>query len=468
MVRNEQDTILLTLSSVLDAVDCVVLYDTGSTDQTVELVETFCTHHSMPLHVTRGVFVDFSLSRNVLVEFAERYCEYQLHLDSADKLLGGPTLKRFCALYTGAATAFMVFQQWFMGNTSIRFRNLRLMKSGHQWRYKCRVHEMLNRPDFDANRDTVGIDTLFDETPEAASDPDGRPPLTGFVIFQNRTLDNTKTLHRFQRDALMLFEDWQTDPNDTRTLFYLGQTYDHMGDAQRGYLWYHKRVERELEGFTEESLHAHMRLGKLAKRLGMDDEVVEAHYWRAIEFSMRHWGRVLLEPALLLVQMMDARKEFVRAFHLLNSVMNEPYPVMMNLFVDATAYKYNRYHWMGRVAWYVGQFVVGGWNSIIAYRVAQHEIDLKNVKVYLSSGPHAQRWLDEADVARLVRSCPNVEAFDRAWSRGEMDWPDVSLAAPQAVSTSSASSSSQPPTKPSSKQRLQAKRQQQRLMRKAK
>jgi glycosyltransferase involved in cell wall biosynthesis len=487
MMRNEQDTILITLSSVVDTVDCVVVYDTGSTDKTLELVQGYCTAHKLPLYITRGVFVDFSTSRNVLIDYAEPYCEYQLHLDSADKLMGGAQLKQFVRAYSGAATSFMVFQQWFMGKSSIRFRNLRLVKSGFGYRYKCRVHEMLIRPGFDSNVDTVGIDTKFDERPEATNNPDGSTPLSGFVIFQNRTLDNTKTLHRFQRDAVMLYDDWLSDPEETRTLFYLGQTYDHMGDPQRGYLWYHKRVERATKGFNEEVLHAHMRLGKMAQRLGLSDAVAEAHLWDCVQFSMRNWGRVLLEPVLLLVQIMDSRQEFAKAFHLLNSVMNEPYPVSMNLFVDATAYKYARYHWMGRVAWYVGQFVVGGWNAILAHRVGNAEVDLKNVQVYLDSGQSKDSWTGKLDqVHYLIRTCPSIQAFEQAWHTGEMKWPDVTQVGSDVntsalVGNSGVESSFTHPTTATdpkdvsstqgtltSKQKIQHKLQQQRLMRKAK
>lgn len=484
MHKNESATILITLKSVLGCVDCVVCFDTGSTDDTVEVVQRFCKQHKMPLYVIHGAFVDFSTSRNVLLEFAEHHCEYQLHLDSADVLLGGDRLRQFVRNYRGPASAFMLFQQWFMGRSSIRFRNLRLCKSRCGYRYRGRVHEMLIKPDFNPDVDTAGIDTLFDERPEVANDPNGSAPLTGFVVFQNRTLDNTKTLQRFQRDAVMLYEDWKADPNDVRTLFYLGQTYDHMGDPQRGYLWYQKRVDRAMQGFTEETLHALMRLGKLATRMGMDDEVAETYYWRSINFSMKYWGRTLLEPVMLLVGLMDSRREFGKAYHLLTSIMSEPYPVTMNLFVDASAYKYTRYHWMGRVAWYVSQFAVGGWYSVVAYRVNRDDTDMKNLRLYLSISPHEpKKWEDQELLNRLVRSCPSQEAFERAWSLGEMSFPDVEIGPPDVVNTSAegkpavkqaAESQAVGQTGPvqlaslSSKQKMEVKRQQQRLMRKAK
>jgi len=512
MMKNESETILLTLKSVVGVVDCVVCYDTGSTDNTIEIVRDYCKLHNLPLYLTTGAFVDFSTSRNVLIEFAEQYCMFQLHLDSADILLGGDNLKQFVRSYNNGQpvpkrepvltptptptpnpkpqpTSFMIFQQWYMGGTSIRFRNLRLMMSGHGYRYKCRVHEMLMRPGFSGELDTIGVDTKFDERPEATNNPEGSPPLTGFVIFQNRMLDNTKTLHRFQRDAIMLYDDWVSDPEETRTLFYLGQTYDHMGDPQRGYLWYQKRVDpsRELKGFTEESLHAHMRLGKLAERMGMDTTIAERHYWRAMEFSMQFYnGRVLLEPIMLLVRIYDSRKEFVQAFQLLKSIMEEPYPIQMNLFVDATAYKYLRYHWMGRVGLYVGQFILGGWYSVVAYRANKNDADYKNIKVYLSVSPHdVKKWEDEKTLNKLIKSCPDIEAYERCWYQGDMNWPDTEVA-PPVVNTSihntdvpstpvPSSELTQPVPPPNSslnhlsaKQKLQAKRQQQRLLRKSK
>jgi glycosyltransferase involved in cell wall biosynthesis len=488
MMKNEAETILLTIRSVIGTVDCVVCYDTGSTDNTIELVQTCCRQHKLPFYLTTGTFVDFSTSRNVLVEFAEQYCEFQLHLDSADVLLGGANLKMFVQSYrpkpnqpNRSATAFMIFQQWYMGGTSIRFRNLRLMMSGYGYRYRCRVHEMLMKPNFIGEVDTMAIDTKFDESPEATNNPNGTAPMTGFVVFQNRMLDNTKTLKRFQRDAVMLYDDWLSDPEETRTLFYLAQTFDHMGDPQRGYLWYQKRVDpvRELKGFSEESLHAHMRLGKLAQRIGMEDEIAERHYWNAIEFSMKHFnGRVLLEPVMLLVKILDSRKEFAQAFQLLKGIMDEPYPVHMNLFVDATAYKYLRYHWMGRVGWYVGQYIYGGWYAIVAYRANQNEADHQNIKVYLSasSAPIKSKpnWEDEAVLNKLIRSCPSIQAYERCWLIGDMNWPDVDIKPPVVDTSVTTPSVGQPSLESESKvaltakQKLQAKREQQRLMRKAK
>lgn len=482
MFRNESATMLLTLQSVVGVVDCVCAYDTGSTDNTCELVQQFCEEHKLPLYLIHGTFVDFSTSRNVLVEHAEKYCAYQVHLDAADVVLGGKALKTLAHSYKGTATSFMCFQQWFMGSSSIRFRNLRVVKSGHGYRYKCRVHEILIKPDFDANADTIAIDTKFDERPQATNNPDGSPPFTGFVIFQNRTLDNTKTLQRFQRDAVMLYDDYLADRKDTRTLFYLAQTYHHMGDPQRGYLWYQKRIDRMYEGFIEEVLHAMLRSGKLAERLGMDTSIAEKHYWQTIEFSMRHWqGRVLLEPVMTLMAIYDARKEFGRAYTLLKSVMDEPYPVQMNLFVDSGPYKYWRYHWMGRIGWYVGQYVIGGWYSIVAYRAQPGETDKNNLRIYLTASPipgGADKWKDEKLVDTLLTRCPSLAAFEQSWMTGDMtSFPKESIVGGSTVDTSIASLTAQsgawkPNQKtepePSHKQKLQAKRQQQRLMRKAK
>lgn len=468
MMKNESATIDLTIKSVLGTADCVCCYDTGSTDDTVERVEQLCKANNLPLYLLRGLFVDFSTSRNVLIEFAEKHCEYQLHLDSADILKGGAFLKQFVKEYSGTATSFMMYQQWYMGGSSIRFRNFRLVKSGHGYRYKCRVHEILVKPDFNPPRDALFIDVKFDERPEIKNSPEGSEPLQGTVIFQNRTLDNTKTLHRFQRDVVMLYEDWEMDPEETRTLFYLAQTFDHMGDNQRGYTWYQKRLDRANRGFNEEVLHSHMRCGKLAARMEMDTEIVERHYWNAIEFSMKHWkGRVMLEPAILLVEIMvEKRGDFTQAYHLLKSIIDEPFPVEMNLFVEASSYTYARYHWMGRVGWYVSQHAIGGWCALIAYRAESKEIDLENLQRYLEVSPHQpEKWKNEDTRNHLVKNCPNIAVFERAWVLGEIGFPVLSTSVEPDIPT--------PPGRATiasltGKQKFQKRQQQQRLMRKAK
>jgi hypothetical protein len=135
--------------------------------------------------------------------------------------------------------------------------------------------------------------------------------------------------------------------------------------------------------------------------------------------------------------------------------------------------------------------VVGGWYSTVAYRINRDETDLKNLKLYLSISPHdSKKWEDKKVLHKLVKSCPSQEAFERAWATGDMDFPDVEVGPPDVVNTSAVdqviskqstgsiqvSNQSNPSSLSnlsnlsnlSSKQKMEVKRKQQRLMRKAK
>ena len=51
MVKDESKLIKITLISCLGVVDSLVVYDTGSTDNTVEIIKDFSIKHNIPLHL---------------------------------------------------------------------------------------------------------------------------------------------------------------------------------------------------------------------------------------------------------------------------------------------------------------------------------------------------------------------------------------------------------------------------------
>ena len=122
MLKNEEKRLHVTLASLVNVVNSLIIYDTGSTDSTIDILETFSKTHGIPLYLKRGDFVDFATSRNVLLDFADEVAkdhrvQYLLLLDCNDELRGGKELLSFCKdnLYTDE-TAWLFNQEWFSGS----------------------------------------------------------------------------------------------------------------------------------------------------------------------------------------------------------------------------------------------------------------------------------------------------------------------------------------------------------------
>ena len=84
MVKNEADVVLKTLKSVASHVDKIFVYDTGSTDNTVEICQNFAPH----VEVKQGVWVNFAVSRNEALDWVESEVptnSWIVLLDAADE-----------------------------------------------------------------------------------------------------------------------------------------------------------------------------------------------------------------------------------------------------------------------------------------------------------------------------------------------------------------------------------------------
>ena len=79
IVKNEENVIEKTLASAIDAVDCMYIFDTGSTDNTINIINTFAKKYpTKKLYLKQGEFENFEVTRNTLLEWIDN------HIDSID------------------------------------------------------------------------------------------------------------------------------------------------------------------------------------------------------------------------------------------------------------------------------------------------------------------------------------------------------------------------------------------------
>lgn len=336
MLKNEHLRILTTLKSLAGYVSGLIVFDTGSTDNTIEIVSNWCNDNNVQFHLTQGEFKDFSFSRNQLFDFADTIpgYDYLLLLDCNDELQGGEMLLKECQKYMDSPhKVFMVRQRWLSGNYVNKYLNARLVKTNHGWRYKKRVHEYLCHPESQDPKTIV------------------RPSISEDVIlYQNRNEDDDKSAKRFARDKVFLMEDVKQF-NDPRDIFYLAQTLACLGENEESLNYYQKRAEI-VEGFWEERFHSYLRSGEIYLRMN-DIDMAAVNFFKACMIDCR------VEPLVHLARIYTSRGDHLTAYLLLRISINLEYPHNNILFISEQDYIYDRWQQHSIVSYYVGRYTEG-------------------------------------------------------------------------------------------------------------
>ncbi len=157
IVRDEEEFLDECLHSVEGVVDEIVIVDTGSTDQTINIAKTFGARcYSAPwTH-------DFAYMRNISLEYASK--EYVLVLD-ADEVLtskGKEGIKKYLNEFPNAAGFFIhiLNQTDADGIQEIEESlNVRLFRNNAQYRYSGALHEQIAESILQANPPGIIFDS---------------------------------------------------------------------------------------------------------------------------------------------------------------------------------------------------------------------------------------------------------------------------------------------------------------------
>jgi glycosyltransferase involved in cell wall biosynthesis len=310
MVKNEIETIELTITSSIKHVDKVIILDTGSTDGTQELIRLLCEQYNKPLIMKESPFVDFSVSRNQLLEMCEGECKFAILLDANDQLMNGANLRKFCEEDKSNNGAYIVN---YICDKFILFQAVRLVKPGNGWLYKGKVHEVLCNGDIMAG--------VCDSS---------------FELRQNKDniKDIIKTRIRMIKDIDILTEEITNDPSDTRSIFYLANTYSALGEYEDSFKYYKLRASMDT-GYKQEIFWSNYKCGVSLSLQNKHDESLE-YFMKALECSQR------VEPYIFIVkyyQDKDPKKalEYCKKMNVLDMYVGQ-------IFVDINCYNFSRWH----------------------------------------------------------------------------------------------------------------------------
>jgi hypothetical protein len=251
IVKNEAHGIADTLATIAPYIGCWTILDTGSTDGTQALIRRELAGIEGQLH--EDPFVDFSTSRNRALDLHGMKTPFTLMLDSDDRVHGGVDLRDYLdelANYDIPDPAYLIERR---GDTS--WWMPMVLWTPKRWRYSGRVHEAISGPHGEAASKRVD----------------------GVWVTQERSSRSAaSSRHRWLRDLELLMQEDYYKPNVPRTVFYLAQTHQCLGQLDDALREYQRRVA--LGGWADETFEAMLRKAFVMRDL--------RHDWRAVQEAL--------------------------------------------------------------------------------------------------------------------------------------------------------------------------------------
>ena len=227
IVKNESKIITRLFDSIIQIIDCYCICDTGSTDNTIEIIETYFKDKNITGKVVEEPFQNFCHNRNYALQACVGMSDYVILLD-ADMMLD---VKLFDKCFLNTADCFSLIQ----GTDSFYYNNMRIVKNNGKFKYIGVTHEYLDKPN-----EAVLINISKDH------------------IFIRDIGDGGSKNDKFERDIKLLTDGIKEEPNNGRYHFYLANSYFDLGRFNEAIDIYKKRIE--IGGWKEEVWHSYFRI----------------------------------------------------------------------------------------------------------------------------------------------------------------------------------------------------------------
>lgn len=323
IVKNESKIIQRCLDSVLSIIDYVVITDTGSTDETVQIIETYLKEKNIKGKVYQHPWKNFGYNRTNSIHNAQEFLNF-IHEDLS---------KVFC-FFMDADMKIVItpdFQksqltplhsvQIIQKNANMKYYNTRFCRSDINITCRGVTHEYYDipRPYVNTKLDTIYIDDIGDGGAKA---------------------------DKFERDIRLLEEGLKEEPNSERYHFYLAQSYHCIGQYEKSIELYKKRIS--IGGWREEIYHSHLTIANMYKdALKQWDKALE-HYILSFESS----GGIRTEGLMKVVEYYKDKRQYHTAMIYLDKMLKINYPKDDVLFIDYHVYTYKPIYEFSIISYY--------------------------------------------------------------------------------------------------------------------
>jgi len=241
IVKNESKIIVRLFDSVLSIIDCYCICDTGSTDNTKEIITNYFNEKNITGKIIDRPFKNFGYNRTEALKAARGMATYILLLDADMKLIIKPDFDK-----NKLSVPVYNIQQ---GHAAFKYYNTRLVSGSLDVKCVGPTHEYYDLP---KGTSQARLDSLFIND-----------------IGDGGCKDN-----KFSRDIRLLKEGLVSEPKNGRYHFYLANSYYNTNQIDEAIQSYKKRIE--INDWVEECWYSYYRLGLCYQRKGKHAEALAA------------------------------------------------------------------------------------------------------------------------------------------------------------------------------------------------
>ena len=247
IVKNESHIIEKTLKNICDNIPLTywVISDTGSEDNTKDIIQTFFDNRGIKGEIFNDEWKDFGHNRTIALQHAFDKTDYIFIFDADDYIHGSFTLPELTA----------DSYEFIFGNDFIYKRPL-LINNKLKWRYIGVLHEYLSC----ASKTTTKI-------------------IEGdYYIDSGRCGGRHKDPECYKKDARILEDAYWTEVANSniemarRYAFYCAQSYKDIGDQTNALRYYKEHVQ--YNGWNQEKFYSYLQMGYIFSNL---NNIHEAH-----------------------------------------------------------------------------------------------------------------------------------------------------------------------------------------------
>jgi tetratricopeptide (TPR) repeat protein len=242
IVKNESRIITRLLESVASIIDCYCVCDTGSTDNTKELITAFFEAKDIPGKIVDEPFVNFAHNRNYALQCCVGMSDYVLLLDADMILEVKPAFKKEIL---ASQDSFMILQ----GTDDFYYHNMRIVRNNGAFLYIGVTHEYISTP---PNNRNMNVDKN--------------------VLFIRDIGDGGAKSDKYERDIKLLKGGIEENPNSDRYHFYLANSYFDSGKFEDAIQTYKRRIE--IGGWDQEVWYSYYRMGMAYKNMGQIENAI--------------------------------------------------------------------------------------------------------------------------------------------------------------------------------------------------